>query len=187
VDIDNTLSEGPQRDVLLGEPNAMSGSVPVMSHLAKRYTVVYLTRRWDYLAKKTRDWLRRQGYPQGPIFAARGSGQVFEDNEKFKAGVLAKIRQRFNGPGYGIGDQASDVLAYGRAGLQGVLFIEMCDLNKPSAVRDALEQLQSVPGTAQVVCAWSEFEKIVFEGARFPPSAARQRLEARLKELERGK
>ena len=54
VDIDNTLSEAPRRDVLFGEPNAMSGSVPVMSRLAKRYTVVYLTRRWDYLAKKTR-------------------------------------------------------------------------------------------------------------------------------------
>jgi len=187
VDIDNTLSEARGREVLFGEPNAMSGSVPVMARLANRYTVVYLTHRWDYLAKKTREWLRRQGYPEGPIFAARGSGQVLEDNEKFKAGVLAGIRGQFRGPGYGIGDQASDVLAYTRAGLQGVLFIEMCDLAKPSAVRDALEQLQAVPDTAQVVCAWSEFEKIVFEGASFSPGAARQRLEARLKELERGK
>jgi hypothetical protein len=185
VDIDHTLSDAGSRVVLLGEPNAIAGSVAALARVSGRYTVIYLTLRSDYLGRKTRLWLRRQGYPEGPILAAREPKQMFGDNQKYKEGMLEGIRRQFNGPGYGIGDQASDVLAYVHAGLQGVLFIDLAGLRTPSDVADALEQLRSVPDTAQVACSWDEFDKIVLEGASFPPASARQRVQNKLDELKR--
>ena len=185
-DIDQTLSCWQERrEVLFGAPNAMSGAAEVMTRIARDYSVLYLTHRWDYLAKRTHRWLNAKGFPGGPIFAARGWSELVADNEKFKTAVLARISGRFHGGGFGIGDQASDVLAYEGSGLRGILFIDRDGLRKPSKVQEAIQQVELVPASAQVVLTWAEAEKVVFDGAKFPPAAAKERLTIILLNLEK--
>jgi len=188
ADIDETLSDQRRkREVLLGDPNAMPGSVNVMTRLAKDRTVVYLTHRWEYMNKRTRDWLSRKGYPSGPILAARGFSQLLEDNEKYKERELAALRERFRGPGFGVGDKASDVRAYEKAGLRGILFLDLDDVRKPEAARAALRELDALPPASQAAADWGEVEKIAIDGNTLPPAAARERVGNLLREMERRK
>ena len=187
VDIDQTLADyRRKRDVVFGEPNAAAGSVEAMGRLSRQCAVVYLTHRWDYLNRRTRCWLDARGYPPGPIFASQGTA-IFEDNERYKARVLADLRSRFGSPGWGVGNLASDARAYASGGIRPILFLPGNEMTSTKQVRKALAELRAAPPAAQVVASWEEVERAVAEGASFPAEAAEARMRGSLKEMERRK
>ncbi len=70
VDIDDTVSQTKKR-YLLGDGMDRSKPLPdapaVLSELAGRFHVVYLTARPREMAIKTRRWLADNGFPRGPV------------------------------------------------------------------------------------------------------------------------
>jgi hypothetical protein len=186
VDIDNTLTDPNSTGVrqVVEDSPPMPGAPAAMARLAEKCAVVYLTHRPDYLCKITREWLDKNHLPPGVILAAR-RGQILQGNEELKARLLAEFRRQFAGPGVGIGDRASDTQAYASAGLRPFLIVPDHTLTDARAVRVALEQVAKLPPSAEVVRSWAEFEQAVLDGPTFPASAARQRLEAMLKDMEK--
>jgi hypothetical protein len=187
VDIDDTLTAARRRrETLFGEPRAADESVRALCRLRRQFSVLYLTRRWDFLSRRTRDWLDCKGYPAGPVIASRGA-RFLEDNEKNKTRALAELRERFDGEGWGVGNLASDARAYASAGLRPILILAVSDASRKKEIQQALKELREAPPSCQVVANWRQVERAILEGVSYPPSAAEARLREYLLAAERRK
>jgi len=186
VDLDRTLVNGGFKAVLAGQPPPMPHSDEVVNRLAGEYTIVYLTRRLDYLGRKSKEWLKLHGYPPGTMFLSEVR-RFLDSNEEYKSSTLADIRRRFRGKGFGIGDQVSDVKAYLENALTAIMILHVRKSARPHEIRKQARELDALPASVQVVRDWEQVEKIVFHGESFPPSRARQWLEALADEIERKK
>ena len=179
VDIDRTLVESGFTQVLLGEPQPMPHSVPVMQRLAKEFCVVYLTHRPELFSPKSKLWLCRNGYPAGPVLLADVEGFI-KGSSGFKSARLAELSEKFTNIRLGIGDLVTDVLAYRSVGAGGYLILHP-HLLEPEELLDLARQVDELPQAIQVVTGWDEIEQGIFEGRRFPPG----QMAARLRELAR--
>ena len=82
---------------------------------ASGYQVVYVTGRGDQYTEVTRDWLRRHGFPRGPLrLAPHDSIAAGEETIAYKASALTGLHLPIAAA---IGNRASDITAYGRAGV----------------------------------------------------------------------
>ena len=75
------------------------GSVECMRDLARRYHLVYLGARPSATLLDTEDWLRGKGFPAGPVYLARTSGQRLR--------LIEGLQSKFNFVA-GIGDRWDD-------------------------------------------------------------------------------
>jgi hypothetical protein len=162
----------------------MADSVAVTNRLAALYGIVYLTNRPDLLTRRSKAFLKDNGYPPGPLLASRlrdvlGGGH-------FKASKLADLRKAFPGVVAGVGDTLSDVQAYAANGMTAYLIPSWKD--KPRDLRKLAAELRALHETdrLQVVGNWRELEQAVFQGAPFPPQALADRLDRRATQLEAG-
>ncbi len=123
VDLDGTLCTGGKsgflRVAFLDGGKMRVGSQRAMVAIAKRYRVIYLTHRPVDLTRRSRKWLRSNGYPAGPILLSRFSEAV-GDSEKYKTRRLREIRRVFPNLLFGIGDKAGDIVAYRKAGMTAI-------------------------------------------------------------------
>lgn len=119
TDIDHTIADVTPWGVLF-RSNAsirpLPGAAEALRELAGRIRVVYLSARDHIFVAKTRDWLRANGFPEGPLFLRRirfPSARALEH----KIGRLGEVVARLKNVRYGIGDLPTDVEAYRRHGI----------------------------------------------------------------------
>ncbi len=118
-DIDGTLTESEEailNTVLFGDDISPQPHAPrALAAAAAGRPVIYLTSRGDQYTEVTRRWLAVHGFPRGPLRLARAA--ITKPGPKtvaFKAEVLRGLRIPIAA---GIGNRASDIAAYARAGL----------------------------------------------------------------------
>ena len=182
VDLDKTLVASGFKAVLVGNPQPMSQSLPVMKRLEKDFTIIYLTHRAEFLGTKSKAWLHDYAYPRGPLLLA-DTHELFEKSGAYKAAVLESLRLRFHGRAIGIGDQASDALAYKQNGIDPFLLVTVPDGADAGDLRKLADSLQSVPESVQVALGWNEIERAVYGGRPHPRSAAQAELRQRADDL----
>ncbi len=122
ADVDGTLSaseNGIVRSIVLGSPlAAQPGASDAFGTLASAgYQVVYLTARPRGTTELTRGWLAEHGFPPGPIVMAPGLTLPGRMTLAHKSGSLDRLRASGVPLTIGIGNRATDVLAYSHAGL----------------------------------------------------------------------
>ena len=131
VDIDGTLMAGePCQSVALffglgyRGAEAFKGAPDALRRLGERWDVVILTARDDSLEARTIRWLAELGIPELPVIHSRRSLPEDEDKVAFKAAAIAELSARGLRPAWGIGDKASDLLAYRNNGLAAALIFD---------------------------------------------------------------
>lgn len=131
IDIDLTISDLPEWQVpFVGHRAPAFADAPaVLRELSRRAQIVYLTAPDDTFDGKTRAFLRRHAFPDGPIIyddlglTTRGERtQLDDDNHgQYKLDVLRALQARGLRPSVGIGNTATDAFAYEGAGLRSYL------------------------------------------------------------------
>lgn len=185
IDLDHTVVDAGFHRVLLPlSPQPMAGSVDVVSELARPYTIVYLTHRPDLLCSKSKAWLDRHGFPQGPLLVstlreALGSSGVY------KSGRLASLREVYPQVRIGIGDKISDVQAYVDNGLKAVLIphYDDEDAEEMRELAGAIDELEG-RGRLHVVRDWREIRDVLFKGRSYPPGRFADELRRRARRIE---
>jgi len=124
VDIDDTLTPSDGSFFRRSVKPRGADTVKVMSELAERYDLIYLTGRLRWSSTRTRSWLGQQGFPAAPLFLRdlKRSGPVRSGT--FKSAFLKKLRRRYPNILIGIGDENGDVDAYTDNGMIAVLMEE---------------------------------------------------------------
>lgn len=122
VDLDHTLADiGTTRFAFARNKDVrpLSGAVEALQRLASRFEVVYLTARDHSFLAKTRDWLRLQGLPDGPVFLRRLRfwSQPAVQHKLERLGELKRTHRLVAG----VGDLPGDAKAYLANGLAAVL------------------------------------------------------------------
>ncbi len=184
VDIDHTLVESGFHRVLLGGAKPMADSARVLRLLGRKNTIVYLTHRPDILTRKTKVWLNKYDYPDGPVLLSKLK-DVFGDSGKFKTARLSAIKKSFPNVSMGIGDKPSDAQAYIDTGLSAYLIphYDNDDAEELHEMADEIDRLRG-RGRLQVVDDWNQVEMGVFRGRNYPPDAFARKLRRRAERLK---
>ncbi len=164
VDLDKTLVDAGYRTVLTGAPPPMEHAAPVMERIARDHLVIYLTSRPEQLGLKTKNWLRVNGFPRGPVFLTEVE-ELLGGNRKYKSRTLARMRSSFKGTGVGIGNVKSDMLAYLDNDLRAIYLVHLSRGAKPNPhdLRDKIHDLRELPPSVQVAMNWHDVESALFE------------------------
>ena len=129
VFIDGTICDTRPREALLStgdfylrdrmlEDLAVPGSVACLNELSQNYKIVYLGARPNFTRSYTEEWLKKMGFPKGPLYLARtqrgrlslvkamaakfdfiaGIGDRWDDNELHaEIGCFSIILQEYEG------------------------------------------------------------------------------------------
>lgn len=124
VDVDGTLTSsenGIVRAVVFGSRlSPQPGAPDALRQLAANdIQLVYLTARPRGTTSLTRSWLSDRGFPPGPIITAAGITLPGDAALAHKTAALGRLQRAGIKIGIGIGNRATDVVAYTRAGLAG--------------------------------------------------------------------
>lgn len=122
-DLDLTLSDATPLRFWVSPVGAVApfeGASKVLRSLAHRFRIVYLTARRDLFLDKTREWLRLNLIPPGPILSRPWSFLPIP-SERFKREALADLKGRFPRLAVGIGDRPHDARAYLAHGMKAFL------------------------------------------------------------------
>lgn len=176
IDMDKTLVASGFHRVIAGDPEPMEGSVEVVSRLANRTTIVYLTHRPEYFGPKSKQWVRDNGYPRGPMLLSSVGGFV-KGSRAFKSERLAQLGKRFKALEVGVGDKVGDALAYHENDLQAYL-IPPIDYDDATAdeLRTWADEIYELPDAVQVVYGWDEVRRGIYQDEGFPPGRVVDRL-----------
>ena len=122
IDVDGTLTSsenGVVREATLGTSlDAQPDAAFALQQLAQvGYQPVYVTARPRALTELTRTWLAGHGFPRGAIVMAPGLTLPGNAALDHKTRALASLRDHGVDVVAGIGNRATDVLAYTRAGI----------------------------------------------------------------------
>jgi hypothetical protein len=182
IDLDHTVVDSKFLHVLLDGGTPMADSVAVTGRLAERYGIIYLTHRPDLLTRRSKAFLKDNGYPLGPLLVSELKDVL--RSGQFKAAKLGELRKAFPGVVAGIGDVLSDAQAYTANGMTAYL-IPRCK-DKPRDLRKLAADLRALRDTdrLQVVGNWRELEQAVFQGRPFPPLAFADSLDRRARQIE---
>jgi len=178
VDLDKTVVASGFEAVLLGKAKPMAQSQRVLARLAGERNIIYLTHRPDYFGPKSKRWLAENGYPRGPLLMSTVGG-FLKGSGAFKTGRIAELQKTFSKIEIGIGDKISDGQAYLDNGMRAIVILDMPpedDPDRREGLMELAEQLGKLGDKAQVVTGWDQVEKALFDGASYPPAAARKHL-----------
>lgn len=131
VDIDMTISNLAEWLVPFagGKARAFEQSPEVLRDLARTHTIIYLTARDDVHDGRTRAFLKRRGFPDGPVVFNDMGLTTKEERDQlnagnhglYKLGVLNALKARGVRPVLGIGNTPTDAFAYEGAGLRSYI------------------------------------------------------------------
>jgi phosphatidate phosphatase PAH1 len=142
-DVDGTLSESEDavlNTVVFGDDIAHQPDAPDALAAARR-PIIYVTARGDQFTEVTRLWLRVHGFPRGPLRLARAS--ITAPGAKTVAFKTRTLRELAIPVVAAVGNRASDVEAYTRAGLPpDRIFIKLPEFTKE--LRDDLMAKRAV-------------------------------------------
>jgi len=183
IDLDHTVVDSSFFRVLTLGAKRMADSVEVTNRIAGLYSIVYLTHRPELLTRKSKSWLKNNGYPEGPLLVSELK-QALGDSGKFKTAKLTDLRKAFANVKIGIGDKPSDAHAYVDNGLTAYLIPHYKE--KPKDMRKMAGEIRRLRGRRRlhVVDGWREIEAGIFRGRKFPPETFARRLEKLAKQLE---
>jgi len=177
VDLDKTVVASGFQTVLLGNPEPMEGSAEVLKRLADDHTIIYLTHRPDYFGPKSKDWLKAQGFPRGPVLLST-VGSFLKGSGTYKSDMIKTLKAKFTRVELGIGDKFSDVEAYHANGMTAILILPVPENATATDLRALADQVAALPRAIQVVRGWDQVEAILFAGRTFPPAAMEKELRA---------
>ena len=130
-DIDGTLSDmnGLRVPVSGGQAPAFPGAPELVRDLARTHAVIYLSARDQSFRPSSRIFLRRHGFPSGPLLLNSWGldqgdqrAQLLPSRHgRFKLKVLKRLKERGLKLTIGIGDKATDAEAYEGAGLRSLI------------------------------------------------------------------
>jgi len=183
IDLDHTVVDSSFFYVLLGRGKPMADSVRVTHHLARRYSLIYLTHRPDLLTHLSKTWLKKHGYPRGPLFVSKIS-EALGSSGKFKTASLDELRNVFTNIQIGIGDKLSDAQAYVDNNMIAYL-IPHYD-KEPDDMRDMAQDILDLrdPGRLNVVSGWRQIENGIFQGQKYSPQTFAENLKTQAHQLE---
>jgi hypothetical protein len=176
IDLDHTLVDSGFMNVLIGGGRPMAYSVEVTEHIAQEYSIIYLTQRPDLMTKTSKVWLKRHGYPVGPLLVSEMK-EAIGSSGRYKTARLSTLRKTFPKMKFGIGDKISDAEAYVDNGITAFL-IPAYKL-KPDAMREKADEIRALDRNrnVQVVKDWRQIEAGIFEGKKYPADAYAQWLD----------
>lgn len=154
VDIDNTLSDLSPILMLLTENAAIppiKGAPETLQKLSEHYTILYITGRDDVLSFKTKEWLHKNKFPEGPVFFWDFL-QTALSKQKYKSELIAQIGRKFQLIQIGIGNSVGDAAAYLANGLQTIILLSPEEKNRGDRL----------PRGTKVVRSWEEIQKLLF-------------------------
>jgi hypothetical protein len=179
VDIDDTIMRCSTLDALRlvfrlrdTRIKEIAGASEAMREMRKRWHVVILTGRDDFLKKRTLQWLDANGFPGVPVIFSPRIRLTSRSEENFKKEEIRRLKARGFDPVVGIGDTASDAAAYLANGMRALIIIRD---EKDSDLRHLLRRLATEPNMQR-----SKDLTLVFE--RNKPTPVWERI---LKELEK--
>jgi len=111
-DIDGTLTTG-RRAIGDTRPGAAAA---VQAYAEAGYRVIYLSARHPLMQWQIPRWLKRNGFPPGPVHVTESREQR-RDHAAFKQGVLEEYRDSGWGLAAAYGDSGTDFQAYANAGI----------------------------------------------------------------------
>ena len=161
VDLDKTLVASGFYTVLVGDPEPTGDSARVLNKFAERFAVIYLTHRPDLFAASSKDWLRRHGYPAGPLLSSSLSS-FFEGSEKYKTGRLSQLKKEFPNLKLGIGDKFSDARAYAANGMTAYIIVQREEDKSSRHYLNTVEEIKKLPPSVEVVNGWKQIDERFF-------------------------
>lgn len=179
VDLDHTVVAGGWVDVLTkDDPARMAHAAEVLNRLARKYQMVYLTQRPDFLTRKSQQWLASGRFPPGPVLPC-DIRQSLKDNAKMKSVRISLIRSQYPNVQIGVGDQLTDAQAYLENGLTAYLIPHY--ENTPRGMRATARQIRTLPNSpkVQVVTNWEQIERGILQDERFEAQTFAAQLEQR--------
>jgi hypothetical protein len=142
-DIDGTItaSENAVFRALFGQDIAHQPGAPE-AFAASGKTIVYVTARGDQLTEVTRQWLIAHGFPKGPMRLAKSMVTLPGNRTAaLKTSTLAALPVAIAA---GVGNRASDIVAYKNAGLTA----DRIFINLPEFTQELSDQLAAGEATA---------------------------------------
>jgi hypothetical protein len=124
TDVDGTLTTSEFKEfeeLLEGElPEAHHAAADALGALARRgYLPIYLTARPEWLTNRTREFVKRRGFPPGVIHTTTTlTGALGSAAASFKENELAALDSQGFTPAWAFGNKPSDGDAYEKAGIQ---------------------------------------------------------------------
>ena len=183
IDLDRTLVASSFFRVLFGGAEPMADSVEVTGRIAAKYTIVYLTHRPEQMARRSKLWLARYGYPVGAVLMSRFR-QAIGSSGAYKAARIGDLRKVHKAVRIGIGDKLSDAQSYVDNGMTALLIPHYKD--KPKDMRKLADEIEALRGKGRlhVVHDWRQAEAGVLRGASFPPESFARDLRNRADRIE---
>jgi len=187
-DMDKTLVQSGFLRVVTGGAQPFDHAAEVVGRLVKekRLTVLYLTHRPDFFEASSKQWLRLNRFPPGPLYTG-DIGGLLAGSGAFKSGELGRIKQRFANLKLGIGDKYSDTAAYVANDIRPVLIPDIkWDKEKADYWQEQLRELEGLKSDVTVCRNWFEIEEALFGEKEFPPKRLIGPVKDMIKALQRG-
>ncbi len=134
VDLDDTVVDGSTwksirlaADIGYRRTPPFPQSPRVLRRLARRWNVVFVTARPDFVAESTLLWLEHHGFPTAPVIFASSFLLTDRGKEDYKTAAIAAVRDAGLLVLAGVGDKATDMVAYERHDLRRYLLLESPD------------------------------------------------------------
>lgn len=123
TDIDGTIADVSRLGFLFRVNSripVVEGAREALQEISRKTAVVYLSARDHTYAAKTRDWLRRNEFPDGPLYVRR-QRLWSATPRRHKIRRLNEFQPRFTNIRWGVGDLRSDMEAYAERGIPSIL------------------------------------------------------------------
>lgn len=114
IDLDETLVMSRYVDIVLRRQDPsqpMPNARKAVRCLAQQFGIIYLSSRARLFRNMTQNWLRRHGFPPGPILHTRDIFAIFHQR-KAKTRMVQELKKRGVHVVAGIGDKAGDEQAF---------------------------------------------------------------------------
>ena len=149
VDIDHTIADVSSAGFVfksLEKVRPLPGARDALVRIGSQMTLLYLTARDHIFTRKTREWLRMNGFPEAPLYLRRVRFWS-QRAGNHKLACLAELRERFTNLAWGVGDLRADVEAYAAHGIRPILL--------------ASKEPQGLPEGTTCATDWGEVEKLL--------------------------
>ncbi len=123
LDVDRTLFASSTLGAIIRRTRSippLKDAVGVTRALAEKYDLIVVTGRKRYLRRKTKRWLREQGFPPAPVYLSPPFRPALS-HERFKFELIRELKRAWQNITIGIGDRDSDARAYLANGLKAII------------------------------------------------------------------
>lgn len=124
TDIDHTLADVSSAGFIFKRVRSvppLDGAREALDRIAKAMQLVYLTARDHIFTRKTKEWLRLNGFPEAPVYLRRRTRFWSVRAREHKLSRLRELRLAFPNIRWGVGDMPGDAEAYAAHGIPAIL------------------------------------------------------------------